>query len=125
MEASKLRRFINWLTDTGCILFLFLALLRILPTHWLPPKEHLRWVVMGVGLSYYLVAEVVFRQTIGRLITRTLVVTKEDEKPTAGQLAVRAFCRFLPLEPFSVLFSRRARGWHDMISGTKIIFLNY
>lgn len=125
MQASKLRRLINWLVDIGCILFLFLGFLRLLPAAWLPPREYLRWVAVGVSFAYYFLAEVIFHRTMGQLITGTLVVTKEDENPSFKQLAIRTFCRFLPLEPLSIFFSKQARGWHDLLSGTKVVFLNY
>ncbi len=56
-------------------------------------------------------------------MTGTNIVTTTDEEPARGQLLVRTACRFLPLEPLSLLFSRRKLSWHDRFSKTKVIYL--
>ena len=124
MEASKLRRFANWIIDIGCVIFLFMALLRVLPAGLLK-TEHYRFVIFGVMLAYYATAELLFRRTIGKLITGTQLVAQNDTSPTRSQLLVRTLCRFLPLEPLSLLFSRRSLAWHDKLSSTKVIYLDY
>ncbi|GAB3636899.1 hypothetical protein GCM10027422_24890 [Hymenobacter arcticus] len=123
MEASKLRRFANWAVDIGCVLFLFLALLRILPAGLLK-TEYYRFAVFGVMFAYYATAEMAFKRTIGKLLTGTHLVTQDDSAPSSGQLFIRTLCRFLPLEPFSLLFSRRKMAWHDKLSATKVIYLD-
>ena len=124
MEASKLRRFANWVVDLGCVIFLFMALLRVLPAGLLK-AEHYRFVVFGVMLVYYAAAELLFQRTVGKLVTSTQLVTQNDTRPTRSQLIVRTLCRFLPLEPLSLLFSRRSLAWHDKLSSTKVIYLDY
>ncbi|MDJ0365025.1 RDD family protein [Hymenobacter sp. H14-R3] len=123
MEASKVRRFVNWAVDIGCVLFLFLALLRILPVG-LIKTEYYRFAVFGVMFMYYAIAEIAFKRTIGKLLTGTHLVTQDDTDPTSGQLFIRTICRFLPLEPISLLFSRRKMAWHDKFSSTKVIYLD-
>jgi hypothetical protein len=123
MEASKLRRFTNWVIDVGCVLFLFLAFLRIVPAGWLKP-EHYRFVVFGVMFAYYATAELAFKRTIGKLLTGTYLVAADDAVPTSSQLFMRTLYRFLPLEPLSLLFSRRRMAWHDKLSSTKVIYLD-
>ena len=124
MEASKLRRFANWVVDLGCVIFLFMALLRVLPAGLLK-AEHYRFVVFGVMLVYYATAELLFQRTVGKLVTSTQLVTQNDTRPTRSQLIVRTLCRFLPLEPLSLLFSRHSLAWHDKLSSTKVIYLDY
>lgn len=123
MEASKLRRFATWAVDIGCVLFLFLALLRILPIGFLK-TEHYRFAVFAVMFAYYATTEMAFKRTVGKLLTGTHLVTQDDTTPTNGQLFVRTLCRFLPLEPLSLLFSRRKLAWHDKLSSTKVIYLD-
>lgn len=121
MEASKLRRLITCLIDVGCSFFIFLALLRLLPTG-LIPAEHYRFLLLGSTFLYYAASELLFTRTVGKVVTGTSIVTTTDKEPVRSQLLLRTACRFLPLEPFSLLFSRRKLSWHDRLSKTKVIY---
>ena len=121
MEASKLRRLITCFIDLGCSFFLFLAILRILPAK-LIPLESYRFLLLGSSFLYYAASELLFLRTVGKVITGTSIVTTTDEEPVWGQLLLRTACRFLPLEPLSLLFSQRKVGWHDRFSKTKVIY---
>ncbi|QKG53525.1 RDD family protein [Hymenobacter sp. BRD67] len=124
MEASKIRRLLTWVVDIGCILFLFLGLLRLLPTGLLKPEGY-RFVVLAIMFAYYAGMEIFFKRTIGKLLTGTQLVTNNDAAPHTGQLLLRTACRFLPLEPLSLLFSSNKLAWHDRVSKTKVIHLDY
>ena len=124
MEVSKLRRFGTWTIDAACIIALFMMSVRLLPPN-LIPVEHYRLLLLAIIFCYYAMAESLFQRTIGKKLLHTLVVTANDNKPGAGRLLLRTLCRFLPLEPLSMLFSARALGWHDKLSGTKVVYLNY
>ena len=122
MEASKLRRLITCFIDVGCSFFIFLALLRILPAQLIPAESY-RFLLLGSTFFYYAVSELLFARTVGKLVTGTSIVTTTDEDPVRSQLLLRTACRFLPLEPLSLLFSRQKLGWHDRLSKTKVIYL--
>jgi uncharacterized RDD family membrane protein YckC len=79
--------------------------------------------VFGLALmaGYYFVFEWIFGWTIGKLITGTRVVAEDDGKPTLGQMIGRTLLRFLPFEPFSLLFSKSNEAWHDSLSGTRVV----
>jgi uncharacterized RDD family membrane protein YckC len=124
MKASKWRRLANFAVDSSCVIFLFLALLRLLPTDFLV-VDYYRFVVLGVMFSYYILAELLFKRTLGKVFTSTHIVTTSDDMPTRRKLLLRTVLRFLPLEPLSLIFSRRALAWHDRFSGTKVIHLDY
>ena len=124
MEVSKLRRFGTWAIDAACIIVLFMVGVRLLPPNFVP-VENYRLLLLGIIFCYYAIAELLFQRTVGKSLLHTLVVTTDDNKPSAGQLLLRTLCRFLPLEPLSMLFSGRALGWHDTLSGTKVIYLDY
>ncbi len=89
------------------------------------PVEHFRLLVLAISFGYYATAELLFRRTVGKALLHTLVVTADDDKPGTGRLLLRTLCRFLPLEPLSLLFSRRGLGWHDTLSGTKVVYMDY
>ncbi|TVT43267.1 RDD family protein [Hymenobacter setariae] len=124
MEASKWRRLANFAIDSGCVLFLFLAVLRVLPAGLIAVNNY-RFIILGVMFSYYILAELLFKRTLGKLFTSTHIVTTSDDTPTQSKLLLRTVLRFLPLEPLSLVFSRRALAWHDRFSGTKVVYLNF
>ena len=79
------------------------------------------FVAILAMLGYYVVLEAAFGWTIGKLITGTRVVRFDGDKPHVPQILGRTFARFIPFEPFSVLFSSPTQGWHDSLSGTRVV----
>ncbi|WP_422348929.1 RDD family protein [Flagellimonas sp.] len=73
----------------------------------------------GSFFGYYFVMELQFQKTLGKFITKTKVVNKYGEKPTVGELVARTFCRFIPFDNFSFLFTKN--GFHDSLSSTKVV----
>lgn len=123
MEASKTRRFLNWLIDTLGMLLLLGTLVR-----WGSGPEatrlQLRITTVGLLFLYYVATEFFFQRSLGKLVTRTLVVNSHDQRPSLPAVLLRTLCRFIPLEPISMLFGRH-RALHDILSGTKVVFVNY
>lgn len=74
----------------------------------------------GVYFIYYIALESATGQTLGKMITGTMVVDENGQKIDGGKAAVRTLCRIIPFEPFSFFGSSR-RGWHDSISKTFVI----
>lgn len=124
MEVSKFRRLGTWAIDVLFVLGVFALAVRMLPIQ-LILVEHYRLLLLGIMFSYYAIAESLFQRTIGKAILHTLVVSTNDDKPSTSRLLLRTLCRFLPLEPLSVLLNSRALGWHDTLSGTKVVYLDY
>ena len=73
----------------------------------------------GSFFGYYFVMELQFQKTLGKFITKTKVVNKYGEKPTTSELVARTFCRFIPFDNFSFLFTKN--GFHDSLSSTKVV----
>ncbi|HEY7373651.1 MAG TPA: RDD family protein [Polyangia bacterium] len=71
--------------------------------------------------GYYVVLEAAFGWTVGKLITGTRVVRFDGKKPNVPQILGRTFARFIPFEPFSLLFGSSNQGWHDSMSGTRVV----
>ena len=59
-------------------------------------------------VGYYVILEASFGWTIGKLVTGTRVVRFDGDKPHFPQILGRTFARFIPFEPFSVLFGGSA-----------------
>jgi uncharacterized RDD family membrane protein YckC len=123
--ASRLQRFLNYLIDlvaqflvgvvvgvaaqlSGAVWFLALSPITSLLVNLL------------LAAAYFLFCESVFGRTAGKLITRTRVVSVSGETPRFLQILGRTFARFIPFEAFS-FFGPLAVGWHDSLSGTRVI----
>lgn len=74
-----------------------------------------------VSLGYFVLMEAVFKKTLGKLVTGTIVVTADGGSPSFGQILGRSLARFIPFEAFSYLFGKPPVGWHDSLSGTRVI----
>ena len=70
-------------------------------------------------LGYYVILESAFGWTFGKLITGTRVVDDDGRKPGVLRVLGRTLARFIPFEPFSFLFANA--GWHDSLSGTRVV----
>ena len=78
-------------------------------------------VALGGFVAYYIVLEAAFGWTIGKLITGTRVMRFDGTPPRLAQIIGRTFARFIPFEPFSLLFGSSNQGWHDSLSGTRVV----
>jgi len=69
--------------------------------------------------SYYILTEFLFQRTLGKLVTKTKVVTTTGEKPTITWILIRTLSRSVPFEALTFLLSES--GLHDRISKTKVV----
>jgi uncharacterized RDD family membrane protein YckC len=73
-------------------------------------------------MFYYGVPEHLWGKSFGKLITRTFVMSTDGGRPSGAQIFRRTLCRFIPFEPFSILFGGEYPvGWHDSLSGTRVV----
>ncbi|QDT10965.1 RDD family protein [Planctomycetes bacterium K23_9] len=93
----------------------------------LTPEEAGRLQLLGmlvgliIMLIYFVGMEVATGATIGKLLTGTRVVNAGGGKASFGQIFGRTLARMIPFEPFSFLFGDKTTGWHDSLSGTRVI----
>ena len=78
-------------------------------------------VLLGVLRLITSCFEAAFGWTFAKLITGTRVVRIDGTKPSFPQVIGRTLARFIPFEPFSVLFSDSKLGWHDSLSNTRVV----
>ena len=138
MPASKVRRSLNFLIDgAACIivwfvtLFLFESLWTELsfydprvedPPVFPPPYDKNACGVIATTTTgllmflYYLVLEWSLGKTLGKLITRTHVISVQGVRPTLGQCCLRTLVRLVPWDPLTFFLGNG--GWHDRMSGT-------
>ena len=69
--------------------------------------------------GYYSLMELKYQKTVGKFITHTSVVTQNGAKPELGDIVRRTFCRLIPFDRVSFLFTNN--GFHDKLSDTTII----
>ncbi|MDD5362123.1 MAG: RDD family protein [Ignavibacteria bacterium] len=118
-EADGLKRFLNLIIDIGIIISLiiifnkFYFFLRILHIH-----VAFKLFDLALVFSYFYGLESSIGQTVGKMLTKTKVISDNGDKPTSQQMLVRTIARFIPFEP--VLFI--GGNWlHDSLSHTKVV----
>ncbi|MFG0267317.1 MAG: RDD family protein [Rhodopirellula sp. JB055] len=75
----------------------------------------------GMFLIYYVAFEAIFGATIAKFMTGTRVVSVDGGKAGFGKILGRTLARMLPFEPISFLIGDKQVGWHDTLSGTRVI----
>jgi len=76
-------------------------------------------VVAPIFIGYYFILEFLTQKTLGKVITKTKVVSITGSKATAAQIFIRTICRCIPFEYLSYLIS--TAGLHDRLSATRVI----
>ena len=73
-----------------------------------------------VDLIYFNFFEIIFARTVGKFITKTVVVDEFGRKPTINAILMRSICRAIPFE-FLTFIGMPSRGWHDQFSNTYVV----
>lgn len=69
---------------------------------------------------YYLFSELLFRQTLGKILTNSCVVATHG-KMGGMRVLGRTLARFIPFDVLSFLGNGK---WHDKVSGTTVVYAN-
>lgn len=69
---------------------------------------------------YFFMMESLTNRTLGKYVTKTMVVMANGEKPTNQDIAKRSLCRMIPFDALSFL-GTLGKGWHDSISNTQVV----
>lgn len=128
-SATKSNRIVNFVVDMIVILVTWLAasigliLLGFDDTYTDEVGDQVPVVPMLIILpifwGYYIFTEFIFQRTLGKLVTRTKVVTKNGKKPSFWQILGRTLSRSIPLEYLSYFVT--SNGIHDRLSGTRVV----
>lgn len=124
LPVSASTRFVNRIIDV--LVIVLVLLMNIFQNYYF--RENFKgtgtftlyMVEIGAALLYYLLLEGLFKITIGKCITNTIVVNDSGERPSFITMAGRTLCRFIPFDAFSFL-GADSRGWHDSMSGTYVV----
>lgn len=112
-------RFLNFLIDF--IIWLVIAGILTYPLNANDGTEmFLGYLIMlTTFIAYYGIMEIKFQKTVGKFVTKTKVVKMNGEKPKNTDIISRTFCRLIPFDRISFLFTKN--GIHDFLSKTKVI----
>jgi serine/threonine protein kinase len=145
IEASKFKRFLNFLIDFLFVLFLCeILILLIFPIdlivyHIITLIESESYILFTLLIFlkffifpffYYLIFEYFTGRTLAKFITNTKVITLgskyislKNDKPSFISIFKRSLWRFQPFDSFAFLSKHFKKGTHDSIS--KTIVINY
>lgn len=131
--ATKQQRFANYIIDLivqYVLVFAISAIVAIICAYfevyglitWLENAGRLEEYLIGavMVLIYFSVFEMIFSKSIGKFITKTILVDENGNKVRPETVLKRTFCRLIPFEHFSFL-GASGRGWHDTISDTYVV----
>lgn len=133
LMASKGQRFLNYIIDVVIIYILIFGvsfITALIATH-LEATSFLEWLQNINGLEEYLIYFIImipyftlmesfFSKSIGKFITKTMVVLEDGSKPESGTILRRTLCRIIPFDALSFL-GTPSRGWHDSITDTYVV----
>lgn len=74
-------------------------------------------------LFYFVGSHVRFGQTVGMSSWKLMLVQNNGKPITLGQALVRDITAVLGLGMLFSLFNSKKLGWHDMLSGTRVVAL--
>ena len=123
-SVSSFVRFVNFLIDF-IVIFIFYGMIIPNLETLLNLTSKTELIIYRIGTLilfvafYYIPFEHKYQKTLGKFITKTKVVNLEGEKAELGDIISRTFCRLIPFDRFSFLFTKN--GFHDAISKTIVI----
>lgn len=125
--APRWRRAITFIIDTTLVFtacrWMDIAIINV--WHDVYDNDELTLFNVLLVFAYFGICECGLQATLGKLITRTKVVTLDGGAIAWGNAIMRTLCRFIPFDALSYLFARNARGWHDTLSGTLVVPEHY
>jgi uncharacterized RDD family membrane protein YckC len=118
-QMTRTLRLYNFLIDSGFYLLTIILLILLLKNFY--EKEFLKWIMTAYYYIYYLTFEYLFGQTIGKMITKTKVISTDGSKASFWKILLRTFLRMIPIDCISYLIS--SNGMHDNLSNTELVKL--
>jgi uncharacterized RDD family membrane protein YckC len=85
------------------------------------PSIFLPLLMIFVFFAYYILCEFCLQKTIGKYITRSIVVNEYGDNPDFTTICSRTLFRIIPLEPISFLLTHNETWWHDTWTNTYVI----
>jgi hypothetical protein len=115
-------RFVHYLLDVLFLLPFWLSAFQLMNIGSYGSEMTELGVRFVFGTSYLLycfLSEAIFKQTLGKIVTRSCVVADGVELST-GRVFRRTMARLIPFDAFSFLFGA---NWHDRASATAVVYI--
>ncbi|AMQ55263.1 RDD family protein [Algoriphagus sanaruensis] len=111
-------RIIHFFIDSAAFLIFTLITVKMLENSL--QIDELKGFLIFFYFFYYFISELLFGRTIGKLLTKTKVISiKNKLKPSFTQILVRTLCRAIPFYFLSQPLI--GKGLHDHFSNTILI----
>lgn len=117
--VSSWVRLLNFLIDLLVCLLIVFILTYPLNVHINSHMLICCFILIVTYFLYYTIFEIRYQKTLGKMITKTKVVTLNEEVPSRTDIVIRSIMRLFFLDHFTFLFMRN--GLHDSFSNTKVI----
>jgi uncharacterized RDD family membrane protein YckC len=119
--TGKILRLVNFLLDTAIYFVLLIVSLQIFKN--IIDIENVKWISGVFYFLYYFIFEYFKGQTIGKMLTKSKVVSSSDNNNFFFlRVFIRTLTRLIPFDILSYIFT--SRGLHDIFSKTTVINLN-
>ena len=124
VSAPLGKRAVNYLIDVIVASFIILFIGTVLKIEIITAKGEMTNAgifIMFITIPiYYFILEFLFGKTIGKVITRTKVISSDGTRATFIQCTIRSLSRLIPFEQFSGLLLK-GNFWHDSIPKTVVV----
>lgn len=130
--ATWEKRLINLIIDSMVVQFIYLLIILIIGLIIIGKENSFEqstiiefnntFYFLVLYAFYYFIFEGLTGRTIGKYVTRTKVVSDSENKPSFGKILLRSVMRIFFIEVIS-FFSSNPVGWHDRVSGTKVVVI--
>lgn len=126
--ASAGQRFVNYLIDLiifYVLMFIVGIFIGIAAVAGVASTESVAITILtyvfaiAFYLLYYTLLEGSKGKTLGKLVSKTKVVTEDGTPMTYNKAFVRSLSRLVPFEPLSVFFGLKM--WHDQWTNTMVV----
>lgn len=119
--ADKGIRLGNFIIDIFIVFILYIAVIVIVVLLNFPNNNilELEFLFLIIFSLYYILLESLYGKTVGKMITKTFVIDKNQKKPSVLRIIFRTIFRFIPFGGFAFLFGFTC--FHDIWSGTRVV----
>ena len=123
-KVSSWIRLANYAIDFTASIVLFIILGLIIGLFYNIENEYISHsfiyaLLVITNFGYYIFMEYKYQRTLGKFITKTIVLTKDGKKTKFSDILARTFCRLIPFDWLSYFFT--SNGLHDRLSNTTVI----
>jgi len=118
-STSLKNRVINQIIDLVVILIMIQSLNTLISLIFKTTEDFSLLTLIISYFGYYIYMENKYQQTLGKLYTKTKVVTLSGAKPRLIKIIKRTFLRTIPYDVISFIIDKN--GFHDINSKTNVI----